>query len=135
MFENLGNLTALLRNAPEIMRQMQQMQGRMAELKENLAKVRVEGTAGGGMVRVEASGQQKILRFSVEESLLKAEDREMLEDLLAAATNQALEKTREAAQQEMTRLAGDVDLSAMGDMLAKMGLGSPDGPGAPPSAS
>ena len=135
MFGNLGNLTGLLRNAPEIMRQMQQMQGRMAELKENLAKVRVEGTAGGGMVRVEANGQQKILRFSVEESLLKADDREMLEDLLAAATNQALEKAREAAQQEMSKLAGDMDLSGMGDMLAKMGLGTPDGPTAGPSAS
>ena len=135
MFGNLGNLTALLRNAPEIMRQMQQMQGRMAELKENLAKVRVEGTAGGGMVRVEANGQQKILRFSVEESLLRADDREMLEDLLAAATNQALEKARDAAQQEMTNLAGDMDLSGMGDMLAKMGLGGSDGPAAPPSAT
>ena len=135
MFGNLGNLTGLLRNAPEIMRQMQQMQGRMAELKENLAKVRVEGTAGGGMIRVEANGQQKILRFSVEESLLKADDREMLEDLLAAATNQALEKAREAAQQEMSKLAGNMDLSAMGDMLAKMGLGTPDGPATGPSAS
>jgi hypothetical protein len=134
MFGNLGNLTSLLRNAPEIMRQMQQMQGRMAELKENLSKVRVEGSAGGGMVKVEASGQQKILRVSVEESLLNSNDREMLEDLLVAATNQALEKAREAAAQEMTRLAGDVDLSGVGDMLSKLGIGGGNGPSSTPMA-
>lgn len=128
MFGNLGNLTSLLRNAPEMMRQMQQIQGRMAELKESLSKIRVEGSAGGGMVKVEANGQQKVLRVSVEDSLLTSHDREMLEDLLVAATNQALEKAREAATQEMSKLAGDVDLSGMGDMLSKLGLGGGNGP-------
>ena len=134
MFGNLGNLSGLLRNAPEMIRQMQQMQGRMAELKENLSKVRVEGSAGGGMVKVEASGQQKILRVSIEDSLLNSSDREVLEDLLVAATNQALEKAREAATQEMTRLAGDVDLSGMGDILTNLGLGGGNGPNSAPTA-
>lgn len=121
MFGNLGNLASLLRNAPEIMRQAQQMQARMQEMQETLARVRVEGSAGGGMVTVRADGQQKILGFSVEEGLLT--DREMLEDLLVAATNQALEKSREAQRQEMGRLTGGMDLPGMGDLMSKMGLG------------
>ena len=127
MFGGIGNLASMLKNAPEIMRRAQEMQGRMAEIQEALAKVRVEGSAGGGMVRVQASGQQRIVGVSVEESVLG--DREMLEDLLVAAANQALEKAREAHAREMSKLTGGMDLGNMNDMLAKMGLGGMAGAG------
>ena len=88
MFKGLGDLASLVKQAQEI-------QGRMSDMQERLGKLRVEGSAGGGMVTVAASGQQKILSIQVEPSLLDSEDREVLEDLLVAATNQALDKARE----------------------------------------
>ena len=116
MFKGLGNLASLLKQA-------QQMQGRMDEMQENLGRVKVEGSAGGGMVRVEISGQQKIMAVHIEESLLESGDREMLEDLLVAAMNQALEKAKEAAAQEMSKIAGNIELPGLEEALSKLGLG------------
>ncbi len=116
MFKGLGNVASFLKQA-------QAMQGRVAELQESLGKLRVEGIAGGGMVKVEASGQQKVMAVHVEQSLLETGDREMLEDLLVAATNQALDKAKDAAAQEMSKLTGEIDLPGLGDALSKMGLG------------
>ena len=103
-----------------LMKQAQEMQGRMAEMQEDLARLRVEGSAGGGMVTVEANGQQKILAVRVEQSLLESDDREMLEDLLVAATNQALEKAREAAGQEMSKLTGEINIPGLNEALSKI---------------
>lgn len=116
MLKGLGNLTTL-------MKQAQEMQSRMGQMQESLGRVRVQGTAGGGMVTVEANGQQKILNVQIEESLFDSQDREMLEDLLVAATNQALEKAREAATEEMGKLTGEMDLPGLDEALSKMGLG------------
>ncbi len=116
MFKGLGNLASL-------MKQAQEMQGRMGEMKESLADIRVQGSAGGGMVTIEASGQQSILGCRIDETLLEAGDREMLEDLLVGAVNQALEKAKEAAAQEMAKVTGDLNLPGLGDALSKMGLG------------
>jgi DNA-binding YbaB/EbfC family protein len=125
MFGALGNIASLLKNAPEMMRQMREMQGRAEELKEQLSRVRVEGSAGGGMVRVEANGHLKVVNVSVEESLITVADREMLEDLLVAATNQALEKARDALTEEMSKLAGNLPLSGVSDLLSRFSGGQP----------
>ena len=74
---------------------LKKVQKEMAELQDALEDMSVEGTAGGGMVTVKATGKQKILY-----------DVEMLEDLIIAATNQALDKSREMAQEEMQKIAG-----------------------------
>jgi hypothetical protein len=116
MFKGLGNLASLMKSA-------QEMQGRMGEIQENLRRLQVEGTAGGGMVTVVANGQQQILACRIEPALVTSNDREMLEDLIVAATNQALEKAREAASQEMSKLAGNLNLPGLGDALSKFGLG------------
>jgi len=116
MFKGIGNIASMLKQARE-------MQGRMQEMQESLAKQRVEGTAGGGMVTVEVNGQQKVLGIRIEESLLESQDREMLEDLLVAATNQALDKARDAAAEEMSRITGNLDLPDLGEALSKLGLG------------
>jgi nucleoid-associated protein EbfC len=129
MFGALGNITSLLKNAPEMMRQVREMQGRADELKEQLSRVRVEGSAGGGMVRVEANGHLKLVNVSVEETLLTAGDREMLEDLLVAATNQALEKAREALTEEMSKLAGGMSLPGLTEMFSRFNGGT-----APPAS-
>ena len=127
MLGNLGDIASLLKQAPEMFRQAQEMQQRMGEMRENLGKIRVEGAAGGGMVKVQASGQQKILSISVEQSLLQSDDQEMLEDLLVAAINQALDKARDVATEEMSKLTGDINIPGLTDALSKFGLGENGG--------
>ncbi|MEX0702916.1 MAG: YbaB/EbfC family nucleoid-associated protein [Planctomycetales bacterium] len=114
MFKGIGNLVSVLKHAGQI-------QGKVGELKEELAKVRVEGSAGGGMVIVEASGHHKVLAVRIDSSLANG-DREMLEELVAAAVNQALDKAKQAAAEQMSRLAEGMDIPGLGDMLEKMGL-------------
>ena len=116
MLKGLGNIASLLKQA-------QQMQGRLTEVQEELGRLRVQGGAGGGMVTVEADGRQRVISCQIDKSLLKSGDQEMIEDLLVAAVNQALEKSRETAAQEMSKLAGDVNIPGLGDALAKFGLG------------
>lgn len=117
MFKGLGQLASLLKNANEI-------QGRMQEMHESLKRLRLEGSAGGGMVTVEMNGQQQVLSCRIEESLFASGDREMIEDLVVAACNQALEKVREAAALEMSRIAGGMDMPGLGEALAKFSGGS-----------
>lgn len=116
MFKGLSNIAGLMKQAREI-------QGRAAEMKERLAQTRVEGTAGGGMVVVEASGDQRLTACRIEPSLIASGDREMLEDLFLSAANQALDKSREAAAAEMQNLAGGFDIPGLGDALQNLGGG------------
>lgn len=116
MFKGLGNIASL-------MKQAQEMQGRMAQMQESLRNLRIEGSAGGGMVTVVMNGQQQVLDCHIEKSLLADNDPEIVEDLIVAAVNQALEKTKQTAAEEMSKLTGGMDLSGVGDMLSKLGLG------------
>ena len=109
MFSKLGDLASLARQAS-------QMQGKMAEMQEYLKKLIVVGTAGAGTTTH--------LMFELLKAMVNADDREMLEDLVVAATNQALDKAREAAAAEMSKLTGGMDLSGMKETLSKFGLGS-----------
>jgi DNA-binding YbaB/EbfC family protein len=114
MFKGLGNMAGLLKQA-------QEMQARVREMQQRLGEVRVEGTAGGGMVAVTVTGQQKVVGCRIEPSLLS--DAEVLQDLIVAATNQALDKAREAAQEELSKVSGGMDLPGLGDALSKFGFG------------
>lgn len=130
MLSDFGKLASLLKNAPEMIRQAQQMQGRMGELKEKLARMRCEGTAGGGMVSVTCSGELKVVGLRIDPSLTGPDDREMMEDLIQAATNQALEKARTAAAEATSELLGGVgNMPGLNDLLAKSGLSFPGFPG------
>ncbi len=121
MFGKIGDIAGLLRHAPELMRQAQEMQSRAAEIQERLGALEVEGSAGGGLVTVTATGQQKIAGVQIDPSLLN--DREMLEDLLVAAVNQALEKAKALATEEMSKLTGDMNIPGMEDVMSKFGFG------------
>ena len=121
MFKGLGRIASLMKNAQEI-------QGRMKEMQENLRRLKLEGTAGGGMVTVEINGQQQVLSCRIEQSLFDAGDREMVEDLVVAAANQALEKIKQAAADEMGKLTGGLDMSGLNDTLSQLGLGNSGGP-------
>jgi hypothetical protein len=116
MFKGLSNFAAILKEA-------QQIQGRAEEMQAKLGQLRVQGSAGGGMVVVEASGLQRILSLKIEPSLLDGSDSEMLEDLLVSAINQALEKGAQAAADEMAKMTSNLQLPGLNDMMAKLGLG------------
>lgn len=93
-------------NMGNMLKQAQQLQERMQQLQEELGERRVEGTAGGGMVTVTANGKNEILQIKIDPEVVDAEDVEMLEDLVVAATNQALNKAKEMVNSEMSKAAG-----------------------------
>jgi nucleoid-associated protein EbfC len=88
-------------NMQNMMKQMQKMQKKMAEAQEELGDKRIEGTAGGGMVTVVVSGHKEIVEVNIKEEVVDPEDIEMLQDLVLAATNDALKKADELTNQTM----------------------------------
>jgi len=87
---------------------LQKVQKEMARLQEVLEDMSVEGSSGGEMVTVRINGKQKVLSVKIDPEVVAPDDVEMLEDLIVAATNQALEKSKEMAQEEMQKIAGGV---------------------------
>jgi len=115
MFKGLGDMAGMLKQA-------QEMKKKMEELKENAAKLRIEASAGGEMVKVEVSGDMKLTSLTIDPSLIVSGDQEMIEDLVVSAVNMGLEKMKSAQQEEMAKLTGGIDMSGMGDALSKLGL-------------
>jgi DNA-binding YbaB/EbfC family protein len=116
MLKGLGNLANLMKSA-------QQLQDRLETMNNSLAEIRVEGSAGGGMVAIEATAQHRIVGCRIEESLMTSGDREMIEELVVAATNQALEKAKQAQAEAMSRMAGDLNIPGLGAALSRFGIG------------
>ncbi|MFP4258728.1 MAG: YbaB/EbfC family nucleoid-associated protein [Desulfovermiculus sp.] len=100
----------------DIMRQAQQMQKKMAEMQEELAKKTVEASAGGGMVTVKASGALQIVEVSIDPAVVDPQDVGMLQDLIHAASNEALKKAREMMEGEMSQLTGGMKIPGLGLM-------------------
>ncbi|MBI4965883.1 MAG: YbaB/EbfC family nucleoid-associated protein [Desulfomonile tiedjei] len=100
-------------NFKDLMQQAQGLQAKISALQEELAEKTVTGTAGGDMVTVEASGTQEIISVKIEEQVLSSGDSELLEDLIVAAVNDALRKSRELAAQEMTKLTGGIRIPGL----------------------
>ena len=90
----------------ELLKRAQEMQQRMAELQRDLARRTAEGSAGGGMVRAVATGELRIREIHIEPELAASGDREMLQDLVAAAVNQALAAAQQMVQEAMQKAAG-----------------------------
>jgi DNA-binding YbaB/EbfC family protein len=84
----------------------QEMQSRLAQVQQELARRTVEASAGGGMVTVVASGELRIIEIRIEPGLIESGDRAMLQDLVAAAVNAALADAQKMVQEEMQRVAG-----------------------------
>ena len=97
---NLGNM----------MKQAQQLQKKMAEAQNKLNDIEVEGTSGGGHNKVTATAKGIFKRISIDDSLIKQDEKEILEDLIVAAINDAKEKGEAAAQEEMKNLTGGLPL-------------------------
>jgi len=96
-----------------MLKQVKDMQSKMAEIQAELAKKTVEVSTGGGMVKVTANGAGEILSVKVDEELINMKDREVLEDLLVGAVNEAHRRVRALAEEEASRLTGGLKLPGL----------------------
>ena len=97
-----------------MMKEAQKLQQQMLAMQEEIAKKEVEATAGGGMVTVKVNGKQEILSIKIDPEVINKDDAQMLEDLVLAATNEALRKSRELVQQELGKLTGGLKIPGLG---------------------
>ncbi|MFC1885029.1 YbaB/EbfC family nucleoid-associated protein [Thermodesulfobacteriota bacterium] len=97
-------------NMGQLMKQAQQMQAKMAQIQEELGDKTVEASAGGGMVSVVANGRQEIISVRIEPQVIDPEDQEMLQDLVIAAVNDALNKAKDMMNEEMGKLTKGLNL-------------------------
>ena len=97
----------------DLLRQAQLMQSKMAEMQESLGKKTVEGSSGGGMVRVVCTGKQEILSITMDKDVVDPADVEMLQDLVTAAVNNALRLSRELAERELSALTGGMKIPGL----------------------
>lgn len=114
MFKNLANLGSMLRTA-------QELGGRMQQVSEQLKHKRATASAGGGLVEIEVNGLGEVLKVRLDEQLVQRGDREMLEDLLPLAFNQAAEKVKELHMAAMQEASGGLDMAGLQAMLGKLG--------------
>jgi len=98
----------------KIMKQARQLQEKMAKLQEELAKQTVEASTGGGMVKVVANGKREIQSIEISREVVNPDEIEMLQDLTLAAVNEALRKAEELATNEMSKIAGGLNLKLPG---------------------
>ena len=94
-----------------IMKQAQQMQANMQKLQEELGRMEITGQSGGGMVSVVMNGRHEVRRVSIDPSLL-GDDKDMLEDLIAAAVNDAVHKVESTSQERMASVTAGMNLPA-----------------------
>jgi nucleoid-associated protein EbfC len=100
-------------NQAQMMKQMQQMQAKMAKIQDELAEETVEATAGGSAVKITITGQQRIRSVEIDPSVVDPEDVEMLQDLMVAAFNEALTKSQELAASRMAALTGGLKIPGL----------------------
>ena len=99
-----------MKNFAEMMKQAQQLQGRMADMQAELERTLIEGRSGGGMVVVTLSGKGDMTRLKIDPSLLKPEEAEILEDLIVAALNDARQKAEAQLAAKMQEMTGGLQL-------------------------
>ncbi len=97
-------------NLDEIMKMAQNAQAELERATNNLDKVEVEGMSGGGLVRIRASAKGRVIGIDIDESLLQVSEKQMLEDLIAAAFNDARAKADQAAASEMQKVTSGLPL-------------------------
>jgi DNA-binding YbaB/EbfC family protein len=113
LFKGITNLAGLLKQA-------QQVGSRLQQVSDELKQRRATGSAGGGMVEVEVNGLGQVLRLTIEPALVEMKDRELLEDLIPAATNQALTKAKELHAEVIKDLTGGMNFPGLDEVLSKV---------------
>lgn len=116
MFKGIANIASLLRNA-------QQMGSKMQEINQQLRQQRAVGNAGAGMVTVEVNGLGEVLSVTIDPLLVERGEREMIEDLVPAAVNQAIMKSKQLHIEAMKSLTGGVSLPGMDEVFEQLGGG------------
>jgi DNA-binding YbaB/EbfC family protein len=101
-----------------IMQQAQQMQQKMATIQDELKKKTATGSAGGGMVTVTANGSNEILSVQIEKTVISVDEKEMLQDLITAATNDALRKVKALGKEEMSKLTGGMNIPGVSNLFS-----------------
>jgi len=99
-----------LKNLGNLVKQAQKVKAEMDRIQEEMASKTVEATSGGGMVTVVANGRQEIVSVKIDPEVAEAKDLEMLQDLVVAAVNEALRKSRELFGEEVNKLAGGLGI-------------------------
>lgn len=100
-------------NMGNMMKQMQKMQKKMQQAQEELMEMTFEGSAGGGMVKVTAKGTKEIIDVEINEEVVDPDDVEMLQDLIIAATNDALKKVDEKANETMGQFTKGLNIPGL----------------------
>jgi DNA-binding YbaB/EbfC family protein len=103
MFEKIGQMFSLLRNLPKLKEQMGQLQQRVGQ-------ITAEGDAGGGMVRAKVNGMNEVVSVTIADEVLRGGDKELLEDLVRGAINQAIQQVRARVAEETSKMAADMGL-------------------------
>ncbi len=97
----------------QLIKQMRKIQGRVAKLEEELADKTVESSVGGGMVKVVANGKREIVSITIDREVINPDDVEMLQDLIIAATNDALKKAQEMITMEIGKITGGIKIPGL----------------------
>ncbi|MGA2620745.1 MAG: YbaB/EbfC family nucleoid-associated protein [Thermoguttaceae bacterium] len=124
MFKGLGNLGALWKQA-------QQLGGQFEKLTEELKHRRASGTAGGQLVEIEVNGLLEVLRCSIDPQLMAQGDRELLEDLIVAAVNQAIQQGKQLHATAIKEMTGGLQIPALKEALEKLTGAEPPPPESP----
>ncbi len=103
MFKEIGQIASMMKNLPKLKASMEEMQQKMGQLV-------TEGASGGGMVTAKVNGRMEVVSCVISEEAMKLNDREMLEDLIVAALNQAITKMTQLRAQEAQKVAGDLGM-------------------------
>jgi nucleoid-associated protein EbfC len=104
VFKSLGNLTSL----PGLLKQAQEVSGKMQALQQELRSKRATGSAGGGLVEVDVNGLAEVLAVRIDPSLVEKGERELIEDLLPGAFNSAQQRAKQLHAEAMQSLAGGI---------------------------
>jgi len=99
-----------MKNIMSMMKQAQELQAKVAEFQAELENMQVEGVSGGGLVKVALNGKGAMARMSIDRSLMKPDEAEILEDLIVAAHNDAKQKVEQAMAEKMQALTGGLPL-------------------------
>jgi hypothetical protein len=115
VFQNLTNLVDMMKN-------VSRMRGELDRMRGELDRVIAEGSSGGGLVRVKVNGKHEVLECKIDPQILADKDPELLEDLIVAAANQAIEKAHEAAAEKMKQFVGELDSPEVKELIQKLGV-------------
>ena len=99
-----------MNNFSDMMKKAQEMQKKMQEIQDSLSNLEVEGTSGGGIVKIIMNCKNEVKKIDIDPSIIKNDEKEVMEDLIVAALNDAKSKAEEKSQEEMKKLTGGLGL-------------------------